>query len=127
MWLANVWCIVEVATSLQGSSCVSSGLDEQWSERLLEGEDSSLVDVLSGKIGHEEGLPATLQTHQQYNGWRDSKEAARLFSPELAELSLPPPKLTVREAALHAKAAEVILHLSCHFSVVAGDAGVRCR
>jgi len=65
--------------------------------------------VLSSKLGHEEGIPATLQTHQQYGGWRDSKEAARLFSPELADLSLPPPKLTVREAALHAKAAEVFV------------------
>jgi len=88
---------------------LSSGLDEQWSGRLLDGDDGSLGDVLSSKLGHEEGIPATLQTHQQYGGWRDSKEAARLFSPELADLSLPPPKLTVREAALHAKAAEVFV------------------
>ena len=62
--------------------------------------------MLGGKPSREDGLPATLQT-QQYPTWRNGKEAARLFSADLADLSLPPPKLTPREAALHAKAAEV--------------------
>ena len=110
-------CVLRLQLGCSIRRALSSGLDEQWSGRLLDGEDGNLVDVLGGKLDNEEGLSATLQTHQQYGGWRDSKEAARLFSPELAELSLPPPKLTVREAALHAKAAEVFCFSRMSLSV----------
>ena len=77
----------------------------------MNGADSSLVDVVGQNLGIEAGLSGRLQTQQQFGAWRDSKEAARLslFSSELPDLELPSPKLTPREAALHAKAAEVCL------------------